>query len=215
MITFSPSVLSPTRLFPKTLGLSKLVGTRFSAPQIGSGMLIVIDPSVDHREALAAGVISGATLLMLDEKKDAIAQITKAIRRCRGALQSLHIVTHGSPGTLHFSSGDLTSANLHLYAEHIESWFGYEPLCKGSTIKVKGAQSFISLYACNLATGAAGMALLENLSYLTGVNIHASEGKVGSTDVQGSWQLEVALPFQRPTKFPFTNDLLETYEAVI
>lgn len=178
-------------------------------------MLIVIDPGVAHREALAAGKVAGARLLMLDGRKDAIAQITAAIRRFRGTLQSLHIVTHGSPGTLHFSSGDLTHCNLLTYAEQIESWFGYQPLCKGSIIKVKSSQSFISLYACNLATGKVGLELLENLHYLTGVNIHASEGKVGSTSVNGSWQLEVALPFQRPTKFPFTNDLLETYEAVI
>jgi len=178
-------------------------------------MLIVIDPGVDHREALVAGAIAGATLLILDAKKDAIAQITQAIRRFRGTLRSLHIVTHGSPGMLHFSSGDLTACNLHTYAEQIESWFDYEPLCKDSSIKVKSSQSFISLYVCNLATGQAGMELLENLHYLTGVSIHASEGKVGGTGVNGSWQLEVALPFQRPTKFPFTNDLLETYEAVI
>ncbi|MEL7521407.1 MAG: DUF4347 domain-containing protein, partial [Cyanobacteria bacterium J06553_1] len=126
----------------------------------------------------------------------------------------LHIVTHGSPGCLHFSSGDITFANLHTFAESIESWFSYQTLKKGSKIKVKDAGSFLSLYACNLATGEAGLELLEKLHFLTGVSVHASRGKVGSTTLNGSWQLETTYPFACEAKFPFTDDLLETYKAV-
>ena len=178
-------------------------------------MLIAIDAGVDHGDALAAGAIKGARLLMLDSKRCVIAQITQAIHRFPIEFQSLHIVTHGSPGCLHFSSGDLTLSNLADYATEIESWFSYRPLKKGSDVRVQSPASFLSLYACSVATGDAGEEFLEKMQYLAGVTIHASRGKVGSTAVDGSWQLDVSHPFPHPAKFPFTADLLETYEAII
>ena len=154
----------------------------------------------------------------IDPQRNAIDQITQAIRRAnrfQDRFKSLHIVTHGSPGCLHFSSGDLTLDNLPAYAAQIESWFSYRPLAKGSTVRVQPSESFLSLYACSLAVGDAGEAFLEKLQFLTGVSVHASQGKVSSTAHGGSWQLEVALPFPHQAKFPFTHDLLDTYEAVL
>lgn len=178
-------------------------------------MLVAIDASVDHRDALAAGAIKGARLLLLNSKQCAIAQITKAIHRFPGSFESLHIVTHGSPGTLHFSSGDITLSNLSKYAAEIESWFAYRAIEKGSDIRVQSPDSFLSLYACSVATGDAGEEFLQKMHYLAGVTIHASRGKVGSIALDGSWKLDVSHPFPRSAKFPFTADLLETYEAVI
>ena len=62
--------------------------------------------------------------------------------------------------------------------------------------------------------GDAGEAFLEKLQFLSGVSVHASQGKVGSTALDGSWQLEVSRPFPRQVSFPFTEDMLDTYEAV-
>lgn len=221
MITSSTSILARAKFLPKTLALKKLAGAqvgfgRSSGPHgdiPGNGMLIAIDANIEHGKTLAAGAIVGAQRLMLNADYCAIAQITHTIKRFPGNLKSLHIVTHSSPGCLHFSSGDITLANLHTYAEQIESWFSYQPLTKGSKVKVKEPYSSLSLYASNLATGDAGRDFLENLHYLTGVSVHASKGNVGSTASNGSWQLEVAYPFPRQTIFPFTNDLLETYQA--
>jgi hypothetical protein len=181
-------------------------------------MLIAIDASVEHSSALAAGAIRGAKVLMLDPKRDAIAQITQTIRRLSGHasahssahFQSLHIATHGSPGCLHFSSGDLALHNLHTYAAQIESWFRYQPLTKKSNIRVHSPTSFLALYACSLANGDVGEEFLNKLQYLAGVSIHASQGRVSSSACGGSWQLNIAHPFPAQAKFPFTNDLLET-----
>jgi len=178
-------------------------------------MLVAIDAGVDHGDALAAGAIKGARLLMLNSQRCAIAQITKAIHRFPGNFQSLHIVTHGSPGCLHFSSGNLTLSNLSDYAAEIESWFSYCTIEKGSDIRVQSPDNFLSLYACSVATGDAGEEFLEKMQYLAGVTIHASRGKVGSIALNGSWKLDVSHPFPHFAKFPFTADLLETYEAVI
>jgi hypothetical protein len=208
--TFFPSVFMPAQLLTQ-----KLVSKGLAHAQPGRGMLIAIDASVEHGSALAAGAIQGAKLLMLDPEQDAIAQITQFVHRFSSQLQSLHVVTHGSPGCLHFSSGDLTLHNLHIYATQLESWFRYQPLTRKSDIRVHSPNSFLSLYACSLATGDAGEEFLEKLQYLTGVSIHASQGRVSSTARGGSWQLDTSHPFPRQAKFPFTHDLLETYESVL
>ncbi|MFK8183189.1 MAG: DUF4347 domain-containing protein [Phormidesmis sp.] len=210
MITFSPSVFAPARRLSE-----KFVSQKPAHSQPGRGMLIAIDASVDHGDALAAGAIKGARLLMIDSKRCAIAQITQAIHRFGSDFQSLHIVTHGSSGCLHFSSGDLTLSNLSHYAAEIESWFSYRFLNKGSKIRIQPPESFLSLYACSVATGDAGEEFLAKMQYLAGVTVHASRGKVGSTALNGSWKLDVSYPFPNHAKFPFTEDLLETYEAVI
>lgn len=174
-------------------------------------MLIAIDAGVEHRDALAAGAIAGTRLLMLHSEQDAIAQITQMLMR--HPAKSLHIVTHGSPGCLHFSSGDVTFKNLHFYAKEIESWFSYRSASLGSKVKVKDPESFLSLYACNLAMGDAGSEFLENLHHLVGVSVHASRTKVGSMVQGASWQLGVSYPFDCQYQFPFTDDLRETYDT--
>ena len=186
---------------------------RFAAAQPGYGMLIAIDAGVEHGDALAAGAIKGSKLIMLSAERDSIQQITEAVHKTMAT--SVHIVTHGSAGKLHFSSGDITLENLHLYEAQIESWFHYLPLNRHSTIRVQPHQSFLSLYACNLAKGDVGAAFIENLQHLVGVSVHAAQGKVGSHVQGGSWRLDISYPFPHEAKFPFTDDLLETYDAVI
>ena len=176
-------------------------------------MLVAIDASVEHGDALAAGAIAGAKLVMLDPTQDSVHQITQAIHRY--SAQSVHVVTHGSPGCLHFSSGDLTVNNLHQYAQQFESWFQYRPAHKGSTMQVRSHEHFLSLYSCNVATGRVGQDFLERLHFLIGVSIHASNRRVGTLAEEGSWQLNVAFPFPHRSRFPFTDDLLASYEGVL
>ena len=173
VITFSPSTLSQVQPRHSRFSPTRLLPKRLLAAHQGRGMLIVIDANVEHGDALAAGAIKGAKLTMLNAEQDSIEQITQAIHRTNAT--SLHIVTHGSPGCLHFSSGDLTDGNLHQYAEHIESWFRYRPFHSRSRMRVQAHDSFLSLYACNVANGEVGQAFLERLHYLVGVSIHASE----------------------------------------
>ena len=207
MINFSPT--ASNRRLPQTLLRPNL--SLVSAPP-GKGMLVAIDANVEHRDALATGMINGAKLLLLDAQEDAIAQITAAIRRSK--MQSLHIVTHGSPGCLHFSSGDLTLSNLPQYAEQIESWFCDYAIRRSAKERVKDPNGFLSLYACNLAKGEKGKAFIEHLHHLIGVSIHAANSRVSSQAAGGSWLLNVSHPFPRQAAFPFAEDLLDSYEVI-
>ena len=201
MITLYPSVLSSAKRLPQ-----KLLPKKLAAAYAGRGMLIAIDANVPHGNILANSAIRGAEILRLDITQDSIWQITQAVHR--NCPNSIHLVVHGSPGCLHFSSGDLTLSNLPHYAEQLESWFGYAPCHWGSSMKVKAARSFLSLHACNVAAEAAGAAFLEHLQYLVGVRIHASQSNVGSITLQDSWALEVSHPFPQEAVLPFTQKVM-------
>ena len=213
VITFSPATLPQAQHQSHRFSLTKLLPQKLITTQRGRGMLVAIDANVEHGDALAAGAIKGAKLVMLNAKEASIEQITRAIRQTETS--SVHIVTHGSPGCLHFSSGDLTIENLHHYAEQLESWFHYRPFHRRSKMRVQGHENFLSLYSCNVAKGEVGQSFLERLHYLVGVSIHASQRKVGSIALNGSWNLDIAYPFPHQSEFPFTEDLLETYDAVL
>ena len=75
------------------------------------GMLVVIDRSIDDIQTLVKGVKLGAEVLILDEQKDSIAQITQALTKEK--FTSLHFVSHGAPGVLFLGNSSLTLDNLN------------------------------------------------------------------------------------------------------
>ncbi|MEM9276797.1 MAG: FG-GAP-like repeat-containing protein [Cyanobacteria bacterium P01_F01_bin.143] len=128
-------------------------------------ILVVIDPRVKTPENLAAGVRNNAAVLLLNTNKDSISQIT--ITLSQGNYQTLHLVSHGSPGCLHLGNTNLTSENLAQYNQQLLEWGIAE----------------ILVYGCNVA---AAPEFLTQLHSLTGASIAASAQEVG----QGNWNLE-------------------------
>jgi hypothetical protein len=63
--------------------------------QIGKGMLVAIDSRVSAPLLLAAGVLAGAKVIILDIEKDGIDQISEALED--SSVSQLHIICHGEP----------------------------------------------------------------------------------------------------------------------
>lgn len=83
-------------------------------------MLVVIDSGVEAPQTLAQGVQPGAVTLQLDSNRDAIAQITAAL--AAGNYSSLHLVSHGSAGSLHLGKTQLTVETLPQYRQQLLEW---------------------------------------------------------------------------------------------
>jgi superfamily II DNA/RNA helicase len=69
-----------------------LVGTTKKA-------IAFIDPSVENYQRLVAGVVPGAEAIVLAPKRDGVEQITQIFSKS-SHVATLHIVCHGSAGTL-------------------------------------------------------------------------------------------------------------------
>ena len=144
---------------------------------LGTGMLVVIDPRVENYGILASGVLPGAKVVILESGEDGVRQVSRAIFDY--PVSSLHIVGHGSPGSMQLGNTRLSLGNLAAYGGELERW--------GEAIGSGG----ILLYGCEVAAGDIGAAFVERLHELSGVGVAAAVSRVGCGELGGSWELGV------------------------
>lgn len=176
-----------------TRSSSKLAATRY---------VLVIDSQVDNYEQLVAGIHPEFDIFLLNSCCDGIEQITQILQSLKPTVQnhlSLHIVSHGSPGTLYLGNSELSLHTLNLYTEHIQSWFTSQ-------------NSELLLYGCNVAAGDAGGEFLTKLHALTSVGIAASSHLVGHTSLGGNWNLD-SIKGQVSDSFAFDTETQLTYQG--
>ncbi|GAB4278257.1 MAG: hypothetical protein Fur0025_04680 [Oscillatoriaceae cyanobacterium] len=150
--------------------------------------LVIIDPAVKDYQSLATSVNPGAEAIILHSRRDGISQIAE-ILAARPHVQTLHLVSHGGPGSLQLGNSQLNQDNL----QQIQTW--RQP-----------SLSNILIYGCQVAAGESGQRFVEQFSHLTGAAVAASSTKTGAANLGGNWELEfrigdiwAALAF--PTQF--------------
>jgi 5-keto 4-deoxyuronate isomerase len=74
-----------------------------------------IDSQVEDYQSLITGVKPGTEVVILDRNKDAIAQMTQVLSR-RTNIDSIHIISHGSPGSLQIGKTRFSLDNLEAYS---------------------------------------------------------------------------------------------------
>ena len=140
--------------------------------------LIVIDSRVIDWQLLAGGISRNADVLILDPARDGLLQIAEAVQGYSG-LDAIHIVSHGSEGSLLLGSTRLSNANLTDYSGLLSTI--------GAALNEKGD---ILLYGCDVAKGDHGQAFIEQLAALTGADLAASNDLTGAAAQGGDWVLE-------------------------
>jgi Domain of unknown function (DUF4347)/Bacterial Ig-like domain/Putative Ig domain/RTX calcium-binding nonapeptide repeat (4 copies) len=163
--------------------------------------LVFIDSTVADYHSLMAGLVAGTEAIVLDPTLDGVEQITAALAG-RREIQSVHLVSHGSPGCLRLGATQLSLETLDRYADLLRLW-------GGDATKVSSVQ----IYGCHVAAGDAGAELIEKLHQLTGAAIAASRLPVGSERLGGTWQLEVTLGDK--TEAPFDATTLNQYASIL
>jgi hypothetical protein len=109
--------------------------------QVLGSAIAFIDSQVPDYQSLVAGVKPGTEVVVLDGQKDAIDQITQ-ILALRTNIDSIHIISHGAPGSLQLGDGSLSLDNLETYSEQLQQW--------GSAFT---ESADILIYGCNVASG--------------------------------------------------------------
>ncbi|MEG4405144.1 DUF4347 domain-containing protein [Microcoleus sp. MON2_D5] len=142
--------------------------------------LVFIDSGVEDYESIAAGVLPGQQVVILDRTKNGIEQISSEIEQyasTNGAIDSVHIISHGSSGSLQLGNTALGSHNIEQYKSQLEKWQ-----------TSLAPQADIMLYGCDVADGT-GANFADRFSQLTGADVAASTNTTGSG---GDWNLEFA-----------------------
>ena len=164
--------------------------------------ILFLDSSVKNYEILLKSVVSGIEVIVLDSNQDGVEQITQTFLQ-RHRVESVHIVSHGSPGCLYLGNTQLSLSSLERYTQELQTWF---------------SPSLI-LYGCNVAVGDAGEEFLQKLHQLTGANITASTTPTGNAALGGDWNLEVQVGkdffISHPIALAFRQETLSSYRGIL
>ncbi|MGK7896069.1 MAG: DUF4347 domain-containing protein [Xenococcus sp. (in: cyanobacteria)] len=141
--------------------------------------LIFIDPAVESYQDLIKGARSHTEVIVLDSLRDGVVQISEVLTRYRN-LSSLHLVSHGSSGSLQLGIAQLSLDNINKYQQYLQDW-----------AQALEENANILIYGCNVAQGDRGLAFVEQLSQITGTDVAASSTLTGCHHQGGDWNLDV------------------------
>jgi len=113
--------------------------------------------------------------LALTKNSDELTQLADFLSVNPG-FEAIHLISHGSVGTIELSSGSISTANIANYTEQLRRI--------GQSIAPAGD---LMLYGCDIAQGEAGQNLIQQLTRLSGLDVSASTNVTGTG---GNWTLE-------------------------
>ncbi|MEG4973186.1 DUF4347 domain-containing protein [Microcoleus sp. K4-B3] len=170
--------------------------------RISARAIAFIDTQVEDYQSLVAGVKPGTEVVVLETRGDAIAQITRVLATHTN-IDSIHLISHGSPGNLQLGKIRLCLDNLKTYEHQLQQWR------HALTIDAD-----ILIYGCRVASDLTPNPFLQRIAALTGANIAASGNPTGSAAKGGDWELEVTTgKIKAPTVFK--PDVMAAYSHVL
>ncbi|BAY08331.1 DUF4347 domain-containing protein [Calothrix sp. NIES-2098] len=162
--------------------------------------IVFIDKSVIDYQSLIVGIKPGYEVVILDSIKDGVVQITESLTA--GKFQSVHIVCHGSEGSLQIGATQLNRDNLNFYAKQLQQW---------ANVLTNDAE--ILLYSCDVASKE-GTKFVQQISRLTGANVAASTNKIGSAALGGNWDLDFSTG-EIKASLAFQPEVMQAYNSVL
>ncbi|HBV62737.1 MAG TPA: hypothetical protein DEF45_06910, partial [Rhodopirellula sp.] len=159
--------------------------------QTNSGVneVVFLDAGVEDYETLAADFREGVEVLILEGTQDGVTQISQALEG-RVDLDAIHLVSHGSAGSLQLGSAELSSDSMTQYADALSQI--------GSSLTDSGD---LMIYGCDVAQGEIGKAFIADFAQATAADVAASTDKTGAGNLGGNWVLEYSLGETEDTLF--------------
>src|SRR5262245_54986587 len=117
--------------------------------------LVFIDPSIPDLDILLSGLRAGIDAILLSPSSSALEQIAAFLRN-RHEYDAIHIVAHGRPGEVSFSSGALNLSTVEDQAAELTE-----------ISAALGAAGALLLWSCEVGAGKRGSAFIEALTRAT------------------------------------------------
>ena len=130
-------------------------------------------------------------VVVLDGERDGLRQIAQALETRRD-IASLHLISHGGPGSLQLGSLQLDRQQLKERSADL-----------GIIRAALRRDADILLYGCNVAEGKAGQDFIGALAGRTGARVAASNNLTGAAAHGGDWLLEARTAPLRSTALAF------------
>ncbi len=163
---------------------------------------VFIDSTIKNYQTLLDGTKGGSSITVINPDQYGIAEVTKTLASVTGA-NSLHIVSEGDVGNFWLGKDFVSGENIAKYANDLQAW---------KTALSPAAN--ILLYACNLASGENGVALVQAVKNYTGHDVAASINRTGATSLGGDWTLEYRTG-QNSVPIIFNNAATQAYQNAL
>ena len=158
--------------------------TTSSAAEQQTHEIVFVDTGLENYQALVDDLISNSDtsrsieVVLLDSDSNGIDQISETLKTQTG-LDAVHIISHGSDGSVQLGNTSLNADNLTQNKLNIALW--------ANAFSESGD---ILIYGCNLAASEVGQSLINQLSELTLADVAASSDLTGHASFGGDWELE-------------------------
>ncbi len=195
--------------------------------KVSARAIAFIDSQVEDYQSLMAGVMPGTEAIAIDSRADGVAQITQILTN-RTKIDSIHIVSHGSPGCLQLGKTQLCSSNVETYGKQLRQWrhalnlyadiliYGCNVAAETTSNSINSeksaAKSASELDAFETSVDSAH--LLQRIAALTGANIAASTNLTGSAAKGGDWELGYTTG-DISASLAFKSETLANYDRVL
>jgi len=169
---------------------------------------LLFDKSVEDVDILLGGVTSGTKCIAVDGSSF-LTEFNSVL--ANNSINIIHILTHGTPGSLRFEDRELGEAEILSYFSFMESAsFENRDVFKQENFYNLNNKE-INFWSCNVGQGDKGMKFVNDLANLTGAKVSASSTTIGHQDKGGNWELDVmAYP-----QVPFNKTAIENFEHTL
>jgi Ca2+-binding RTX toxin-like protein len=140
--------------------------------------LFFIDFAVPDSQTLLANLPANSVYYFIDHHSDGLQQMADILSEYQD-LTAIHVISHGSSGSLQLGNSLITQDTLNDHSGTLATI--------GNALTETGD---ILLYGCDVAQGDTGQAFIEQLATLTGADVAASTDLTGAADKGGDWVLE-------------------------
>ncbi|MBW4681674.1 MAG: DUF4347 domain-containing protein [Microcoleus vaginatus WJT46-NPBG5] len=173
-----------------------------SKGNVSASKIVFIDSAVEELESLIVGVRAGTQVIILDKLCSGVEQIAEFLAQPSG-ISEIHIVSHGSSGSLQLGNTALSWDTLDTYTSSLQTW-----------AKALTCDAGILLYGCSVAAGKIGEAFIQRLSELTGAVVAGSAKPTGNAEKGGNWELEYTTG-QLKASLAFGPEVMANYKGLL
>ena len=143
-----------------------------------TNQIVFIDSTVQDREIILASLGVGTPWYIINNNENGLQQMA-AVLADYADLDAIHIISHGSDGSLQLGESLVTQNILESHAIALSSI--------GNALTETGD---ILVYGCNVARGDVGQKFVQQLTLATGADVAASNDLTGGQEQGGNWVLE-------------------------
>ncbi|WP_156528463.1 Ig-like domain-containing protein, partial [Bradyrhizobium stylosanthis] len=158
-----------------------------------------IDPGIDDLQTLLGGMRPDVEAVLLNDHEPAPRQMARAVQGREGLFDAIHVIAHGRPGEVSFSSGALSLRNVQEQAEDL------------SRVGAAGRiDATLNLWSCQVAEGNSGLEFVEAVGSVSGKVVGATAALIGSEERGGVWRLDI-----EDSRAPLTHEGIAQYASVM